>query len=287
MQKIYLFLIICLLSNRLVNAQPYESIFGETSTSWNIYEEIADAGDTHLLHIYNDTTFNGFSYKYVTDDYEFNSGYLREDTMEGKVWFYSPETELEYLIMDLSLAVGDTFYIDSNTETGLFALVDAVFFLDDKKHIHLNFPLIYGNDSLEFIEGMGTNAGIYFPYNYYEYFNIYLLCAYKDDIQTYSNSYFDGICEYNWTYTENMLQQKPSLSVFPNPCSDVALIKFNNIQKNNFRCVIYNSSMQIVYERKDISDDHFVFNKGNLNQGIYFISLSNQETSITGSFVLK
>lgn len=270
-----------------LKAQPYESIFGESSTSWNIYEEIADAGRTDSIYITSDTSFNGFNYKYFTDTYEYKRGYLREDTLTGKVWFYSINAEVEFLAMDMNLSIADTFFVNPYAGSEFYAIVDSVFIQDGRKYIHFNYPLLYAEDSLEFIEGVGPNAGLIFQETDSYAVYSHLLCAQKDHIETYQNSIYEGICMYNWTAIKTVLQQPLVCRVYPDPFSDRATISFNNPQKNVFTCFIYNSAMQLMSVSADIIDDHLIIERNDLFPGLYFISLFNAKGSrISGTFIV-
>lgn len=95
----------------------YQSIFGSSQTSWNIIKGNFWGTGTDSLVTVSDTIINSYTYKKIlyydissgTTQIESIVGYLREDSIQGKAWFFNTEDIAEQLIMDLNLNLGDTF----------------------------------------------------------------------------------------------------------------------------------------------------------------------------------
>jgi hypothetical protein len=159
----------------------YESVIKEDSTYWvelNIMltpEYTACMRDSVILK--NDTIINGNKYHAIFSDYYNYTGFLKEDTVSGKIWFfksappYHGDVNEEVLIMDLSLNLGDIFpipirAIQNNQIIDSFdVIVDSVYFVNNRKHIRFgNMTNDFTHEKLTFIEGVGTNFG--FDYRY-------------------------------------------------------------------------------------------------------------------------
>ncbi|QQX75932.1 MULTISPECIES: T9SS type A sorting domain-containing protein [Aequorivita] len=99
-----------------------------------------------------------------------------------------------------------------------------------------------------------------------------IVTASNGDQAIYSNSYL-SISEFN----------NQSLSIYPNPSTDILNIKFNhNISIN--RIIIYDfQGRQVSYNTKNLSQ----INVGDLKPGIYFISIENDENEILNKKFFK
>ena len=162
--------------------QNYLSIFGNENTKWD--QPFCNLDQTEVQqHVSEqEVVFDDQIYKQVGTvipngiSYDMNSvsgnGYAREDLVLGKAWFagvvetIEGSDTLEYLIMDLSLEVGDVFVIYEFGGLENFAAVDSVYFENGLKHVRTNYQFWSNDDPLTFIEGVGTNYGIAYMHNY-------------------------------------------------------------------------------------------------------------------------
>ena len=125
-------------------AQNYPSIFGTENTKWDFpWCNLDQASITEQITEL-DTIIDGVEYKKVgtlnsgSISYDLNvigsNGYAREDLAEGKVWFMGAVETMsgldtaEYLIMDLSLNVGDTFIVYQSFGFETMTTVDSVYY---------------------------------------------------------------------------------------------------------------------------------------------------------------
>lgn len=217
--KNILFSFIFLLSATSSKCQNYQSIFGQDSTQWFILEEIIDGAQTRIYNAYDgiDSTMNGHVYMKVLNSSQ-TTGLIREDTTNGKTWYYSFWTQSEKIIMDLSLQLNDTFFIYPSWMDSIPAVVDSVFLINGKKHIRFDFPLYGFITKFEFIEGTGPNAGITYQgqTNGWSYISENLLCKYTDSTEVYSNLQFNGMC-YVSLVGVNDISTKTRVIAYPNP----------------------------------------------------------------------
>lgn len=260
-------------------AQSYASIFGNESTSWkipfcNLDQFIITEQVTNSEIIFNNNTYKkiGTSYAEAIDyDLNFNgNGWAREDINEGKVWFVGLAETLigydtvEYLIMDLSMEIGDGFLVhESFGETDL-AIVDSIYFVAGFKHVRTTYQHWNNEEKLTFIEGVGTNYGLAYMHNYMNMCNC-LLSVNKDLLQVYSNDNCLSIAE----HSEEELN---GLTVYPNPA--INSIWVNHISKNGTYKILSVLGEEIKHTyfegeiiQIDISD---------LKPNIYFIKIDNQ-----------
>ena len=284
MKKYLLFFLIgfLLLINKPSNAQ-YQSVFGNTQTSWNIKHQQLFGDYTDSLSVIGDTIINGNFWKKL-DCYTFfsnqpvlytNKIFLKEDTNSGKVWGFGPPSDTTLkLIMDLSLNVGDTFKIYN-----YYYPVDSIYYVSGKKYVRFDLLIFYppNNEKFTMIEGTGTNIGICYNINSLPGLNPYLLCQYKDYQPVYINadSIWGGMCKVIITNV-NKVENISNVKIFPNPAQNQVNITIDFEKYDNFDIVI--SDIQ----GKTMLNTQLISNKSNnqlsidisqIPQGIYSIKL--------------
>jgi hypothetical protein len=178
-----------------VYTQSYQSIFGSDTTQWNYLTDYkrADWISTDKYISYGDTVIDEFSFQELHETLAFMNpsqlGFIREDTVVGKVWLRSLDDTIDYLVMDLSLELNDTFILKSkHTEAwDVICTVKEIQQLDSRKTLVLEgFGL---NDNLTFIEGIGTN----YTFQVFDFLGFsQLLCVFKDSELVYKNPEFDS-----------------------------------------------------------------------------------------------
>lgn len=204
-------------------SQPYQSLFGDTITAWNITFSNLFGTITDSLVAKDDTIINSNTYKKVTFYYPETSqintmfwGAIREDTVMGKAWYYSNSDTTERLIIDLSLNDGDSMLLGNDMWlTKNFYKVDSVYNFGGRKYIRFDV-LIKPSEKLHFIEGIGTNAGITYQSDNTANLSPYLLCSYKDEQIEYQNLYYNGDCYFNTTGIEEKNKEE-EIIIYPNP----------------------------------------------------------------------
>ena len=294
MKKFYynLFFVALIAYNNKSFAQ-YQSLFGINNVSWKIVTSNLWGYGTDSLRIGSDTLINGLQYKQIiSDNIIYNPqhihGFLREDTNTGQAWYkgyYSlspPQGDsTERLIMNMSLAVGDSFYIAPYPpfplDTG-WLIVDSVFYLYGRKHVQfMDSTASYWGGKLKFIEGIGPNLGIqYLSENLNT--NPYLLCSYKDNMEIYSNNnpHFNG-CNLIAAILQNNSYGKQKIKIFPIPASDEITMDLN-LYSNYTQLSIYLFDGMGKKIRKIIPKfPNTAINTKDINEGIYFINISNND----------
>ena len=201
--------------NQGVKAQPYRSIFGSITTDWSIIpfgacdfvvsRDVSSAGDTMI---------NGQVYRTIP-----HYGYLREDSLAGKVWFLDSLGQQEHLVMNLGLNVGDTFLINDFDSSWPF-VVDSVYYSMGIRNVRLTagIDICSYHQPLLFVEGSGPNAG----FHYQGFLNgsglpCYMLCHYKNGIRVLGNLMFGDSCSVYEVGVDNQAPDDSKLRVWPNP----------------------------------------------------------------------
>ena len=199
----------------------YESFFGNNTWEYNIYYRqtcFTDDYDPNLFnaccmtetfkyHISDTLRVLGKSYYNGKALYSAASTFLREDTLNGRLYARYSSNEDEFLLCDMSLSEGDTFTIPSNSvwnnyyDDGINMIVDSVTSVSGRKVIHLTWVSDYYvadpyyessdylrqyNVTLRFMEGVGPIYGIC-PTSLVamEITLPLLLCMHKDDTLAY------------------------------------------------------------------------------------------------------
>ncbi len=158
----------------------------ETNKVWvNVYE-MYKGGDHHFEHYeitdtlnYNDSLLHKIVYNETT--------YLREDTVERKVYYRHSLDKTEYLIYDFSMEVG-------NSINGIFGN-DCVLYLDSIKDIEYlgkerKTYYFHSNTGTQpvWVEGIGSLAGILEPLKTPSSPGLFELnCCYSDNEQFYKS----------------------------------------------------------------------------------------------------
>jgi hypothetical protein len=261
----------------------FKTIFGKNTTSWSyIPNGFCDYVVSDSTHIKSHFTNKGLTYNIVTHKTD-TVGLLREDTLNGKVWFRKSLSGSEYLISDLSLKMKDTFNLYLNPITVVKIVADSVFYLDMHKHIRLNYKttICSKSESLEFIEGSCSNAGFLYQANG---MHSYLLCSYQDGKKTSGNKLFNGSCNIMLTGLTEVNPDK-SILPYPNPSQTKFHFELNNIHNDMNFISIYGDSGNLIFQEKTLGN-HFIVDLGNYLNGLYFYQLTDKNgKSICGKLI--
>ncbi len=263
-------------------AQNYSSVFGVSTTKWEMPFCNLDQAHVKTQVSEMETMINGTSYKMVgtvhTSGVSYDltgvdaNGFAREDVQDGKVWFMSTiETiwgldTLEFLVMDLSLNVNDTFLIHQAYNEVITSFVDSVYYVSGVKHVRTNYYFWGNNEPLTFIEGIGTNYGLGYMHDSYNMCRC-LISINKDFDEVYLNSScFPPSVGYN------DLHDELELTVYPNPTSSILTIETNRNEQLEYQIISLNgkivrkdtlSSLRNELDLSDLSPDIYVLRIGN------------------------
>ena len=255
-------------SSNVLLAQNYNSIFGIENTTWKT--PFCNLDQAHVKEQVSEmeSMINGESYKMVGTIYSGGvsydlagidaNGFAREDVTTGKAWFMSTiETmsgldTVEYLIMDLSLNVGDTFLIYQPWNEVITSIIDSVYYISGVKHVQTNYHFWGSDEPLTFIEGVGTNYSLGYMHDSFNMCRC-LISINKDLDEVYSNS----DCFPPMVGNETLIEEV-SISIFPNPASTYLTVESNlkSVQDYAIYSILGEKIMsgRISSQRIDISD---------------------------------
>ena len=126
--------------------------------------------------VYHDLYFQEFS---PTAEYV---GKIRQDASAGKIWYISPNNAEEYLIINLSLSIGDTFELPVLNNTTPIVVID-VYYIDQRKYIEFDYQTEW-DEPLRFIEGWAKYCLCSFWFGDFTY----VACKYNEGELVYVNS---------------------------------------------------------------------------------------------------
>jgi hypothetical protein len=267
MKRFFYFVLFSIISLNL-KAQAYHSIFGNNSTEWILKYENLFGNTSETFLFTGDTLVNSIIHKKISTSTSYY--FFIEDLMSGEVSYFSDSDTSKKTIMNLSLAFGDTFYVEGAwlNNPGYYE-VDSVFTYSNKKHIRLNLKLSHANDEkLTFIEGVGTNLGNTYQDNPSSKLNPYLLCSWKDELKEYANIYYQGQCNLITATLDNK-DSILSPSIYPNPASselNIVVDYFDDFSKYEMTNILGE-----IIEVFEIKSNHTILPISNLNKGCYFI----------------
>lgn len=260
-----------------MSAQNYQPVLKTDSTSWTIahQELFGIVLDVFYTNTFQDSTF---SHVYSNDLYYPYKGKLRENAVEGKLWFTQADSNVEYLIMDMSLQIGDTFEI----KPGLWSQVDSIYYLDEKKVIQFDLFSSRWNEPIRFIEGAGPNNNFSVTYDF-DWF--YMTCKYDHDILDYvnQNSLFIG-CMPDPTGVKEKSDLKNEITFYPNPCSGTLNINISNFNMTKISIIdLYGRVLNQIYLQNASS----LINLNDLTNGVYFIKAEVGNSVSTKTLIIN
>jgi len=283
MKRILSFVIIILVVSNL-KSQSYTSIFGSDSTQWNITIGNLWGMDTDFHTVIGDAMIDGKEYKkiggYSIIDFY---GYLREDQSHTKAWYRNNQDTAEYLVMDLSLNIGDSMYIGGNwnSKPGYYH-VDSIYEIDDKRHLRFDkqIPYFNGIDTFTMIEGVVSNMGFRFQDEAYKNnFNPYLLCSYKNTEQIFGGN----LCHFI-AGIEPLERKVLIVSLFPNPASDFLYISFEEGFTGNIE--IFTLDGKKVLTKRIIHEISKRIDLNRLKIGTYVVKIIGDKHILTKKIVI-
>lgn len=287
-----LILVLCGISNK--SFAQYQSVFGNDTTEWNGKYGYIDVEHSYSVKAYGDTVINNLHYKYVGSNINASqinppigtgqaTGFIREDTITGRVWhIYNGE---EILLMDMSLSVGDTFTFhiilssDNVPEFDISLIVDTVYSFENRKYIGFDYDYLSstGSSKLLFIESVGAvNMFSYLPtIFYYSWCNI--TCVHRDGALVYGDN--------NNCLSQGMglidIEKDNKIKLYPNPTKGI--VCFDIQEDGLFNINIYNSLGIIVDKQITTSK---TIDLSSYKAGLYFVQIQSREENYI-SIIIK
>ncbi len=297
-RKTFLVLTILLL-NAGVYAQEYHKLLRDDFT-WDVWYSDTEKNpncevyDVKRYFIEGDTTISEKSYKKIGYysfspvnsegpycwPYQVNPGtgvlegcFLREDTLNRKVYLIAPDYEEEILLYDFTLQVGDfTNDIPSYSGANEIDEIDSVQLSDGTYRTRFNL-----DNGFSYIEGIGSSAGLFEPLGMGISFWSTLRCVKHDGEALWG---CDG--SYDTYYIVGIEEEVIELSntvLYPNPTSSLVSIDL----KEMYSSVSIKVKNQLGITLKTLSYQNVALCELDLSfveNGIYYleVALPNQDT---------
>jgi hypothetical protein len=259
-----------------------------------------------------DTVINNLDYKivYRLDDwptiYDTISTlhcFMRQNVEEKKIWFirnYLGETQ-EKLGYDLSAEVGDTVSLPA-FHFGLYG--DSLFYLESIDSIQMDFigelagirksyffvPLPYNGINLQFIEGIKDyrstfpNLDIFFGFD--PFYQSETVCMEVSNTYWFGYEPYDNNCGFHVVGTDNYSFKK-DLEVFPNPASNLITFQLPETFISPGILTLYNNYGEPVLRREiSGSNSSFAIDVSNFINGIYFMSVNSNSTTVSSKLIV-
>ncbi|WMX12368.1 MULTISPECIES: T9SS type A sorting domain-containing protein [unclassified Aureispira] len=242
---------------------------GGLSSFWDEFQVLncdTVINSKHYYHLYNANNISSGLY-----------GYLREDTINKKIYFMAPSSTTETLFIDYSLNVGDSIYY-TGFDTPAYTKVvhiDTMFIAQKNRRV-LHFEGYgSGNHYLKFVEGVG---------DYYRGLNMNssssVVAGYKYVSQVNSNT--NITCDSIQSLT-NVTNIEPISSTseikikhYPIPVTQNLTIEVENPKKSLYQIEVYNLIGELLLEKKISPND--TLNLETLDAGLYILVLENSQT---------
>lgn len=278
------------------NAQWSGKIWYKSSMSTATY-------DTYNLIISGDTTIGSFVYHKLyksgniytppgppSSMYYYNnlySGAFRQDIPNRKVYLH--KNGVDKLAYDFNLNVGDTLKTCLTTFGGGIRInaIDSIL-VDNKYHKAFNTGCMISNSGTtgyyEIIEGIGSMFGafeqIFCPFE--QGSDLYCVRIGTKTVWALSSQYN---CDLGLSIPDNFIKTN-KVVISQNPFSNETTLTFKTVL-NKVNLIIYNSAGQVVKQIKNISGQSYILNRENLETGIYFLRVSeNNDVVATEKFII-
>lgn len=275
-----------------VRSNAYKSMLSNDLRQRMVYCMI-DAAFEYDFTITGTVSFNNIDYySFEAESFFTNETfYLREDTLQGKLWAYDAATGREWLTVDMGMEIGDTMilapryihYYDT------IAVADSIFY-DDQGLKHILFNISCYNSAvsptdhrLEFIEGVGSNFGLGYQVEtnfpiVYQYQEI-LICAFHNQEIVYSLTSPSVIDCHLWVDNIEKLS-KENVKLWPNPCKNGVYVSIYSEVKREFSVLIRDVTGKVVMNHSGVVSGNATFIPlHGISSGVYFAEFKNENAA--------
>lgn len=300
MKKLLLIVATILLSyNIKAQKDDYIPMLGD-SIVWHLSGE--PWGETYSIKPEMDTIINELVYTKVSEELwnGILTSYLREDSIERKVYILSKDSIEERLLYDFSLKQGDSTFlqfahIEYTLQTGWYTvdtIMDYFYNNTNRKLYYLTcpenqfIPELQEYPRLYWIEGVGSiihPAYLDCP-NWYvcmypicpqHVYNMALICTHKEGENIYMHPCWEmagGDCDSGISIQEK--EKIAGKGIYPNPVTDVSKLDLSQINEKIAKIQIFNSLGYLVKEQQAVgSNSKLSVRKSDYTPGLYFLRI--------------
>jgi hypothetical protein len=253
-------------------------------------------GETQRIDDYifvgGDTIINNFSYKsiyiyYDIVDYEnpnledYGLAFIRQDTIERKLFFLPSILSQERLWYDFNATVGDTVNPDAEKTYGAGSSVvvdkDTIIkpYNDSIRYLSLEWWYNACGEQVAMLDGIGTTEGFSTPIAHLERPGGCLVCYAKKGRMVYSGSLDYQFCDKITSVRESLSQKETSFKFYPNPVSGKqGLLTIKGEFQKQHQLVLFDAVGNILYQTLvEGVNPKISFPK--LQSGLYFLRVEN------------
>lgn len=269
--------------------------FLDSNAIWNVTLQDYLYEEDFSYALSGDTLINGFYYHKISKPFinivgvsgtQYNyagyAGSIRQDTTNRKIYFIFSTDNIEYLLYDFNLQVGDTlkgysqFFCPSFIKT-IISTDSILIGSSYRKRWNTN-------QNFSIIEGIGSTLGL-LDFCFYSLSPTNILTCFQQNGQSLFPSTTTN-CELITSVNsgENILFQ---INVFPNPFTNKTTLQFDNSKKENFTLTIYNLQGQVVLTIANITNDNIEIERQNLMSGLYFFHLRTDKRVTSGKLMVN
>jgi len=254
-----LFFLLAGLNNK---AHAYKKMLGDTTT-WKV---LYFWSGTFEIICHGDTIINSKNYKilHYDDPDDINPTrlfFLREDSLEKRVWVLPQDSVNEKILYDFSLDIGDSIYLDFHPANE-FYFPSGWYYVESITNYNLisstvnKFTLYQKSNpvyKVYWLEGVGnTYSPIYtleqkIEPNYPE-----VLCMFQDSEDIYRHPTWDT-CSYFNTSANFDLTKEKMVDIYPNPNSGKFVLKIELQRKTEFQIQLTSNTGQIIYSESVVA----------------------------------
>ncbi len=265
-----------------------------TTNLWSNVLSLEPSGQlfTEKIKFTTDTTINLVTYKVVERTLDKNQlnwnnyGFIREDANK-RVYYKLNASGPEKLLYDLDLALNDSILAFGVNTFNFTAFLDSTMYhvtaIDSmlignnyRKQLHLS-GFMGGSlvEATQWIDSMGGISGILHNWNLKVGEDGYgLLCFEENGILKYHNPFYTDC--YVATGIKSLCNLELTVSVNPNPITDISTVRINGMKKNTEIVVrFYNSLGENVLTKSTTNE--FQLRKSELPSGIYLLTVQSME----------
>lgn len=252
---------------------------GDTLINGIIYSKLCKGGHYYEVNFFGGETFN---HRYYSNEY---AGAIRE--AEARWYFYGGSDllpEQEYLLYDFALNVGDSLPITfNNPDVGLtIASIDTVL-INNVERRRFNIAGQIGPGATCIIQGIGSDVGLIEPIQQFE--QIWgLVCYAEDGVPCWPESGIE--CDLSVNSPSVGITKDIEISVYPNPFTSTALLKFPEIQQPGMLQVTDILGNLLLQYELTCGQKEMEIQPG-LKSGIYLLRINAADRTLSRKFVVQ
>ncbi len=269
-----------------VYSQEYHPFLN--GSAWSI--QISDFGGTEVRTIMpgEEVAVDSNTYTKFFDTVFNTDVYIREDTAARKV--YRIVEDYETLLYDFSLELGQTVTLNDGYEYTVESVSMVNVNGGQRKQLYLAHHLGQLTYFEIWLEGVGSTTLPLKPT--YELFtdpSFSVRCSSQNGIQIYNRGLaYNGIpttCDLPLSIDINNTKYQ-GVTFSPNPFNTELNLQ-NSEYLQNATIIIYNKLGQTIREIKDINGKDFTISRDNLQSGIYFLQIVDEDHLITKKIIVS